>query len=138
MNPYAAYGQHPKANQTRIDVLLDLFEAALNRLAGAREALAQGDHTAAEPLLARAQILVEAIASGLDLSRGELPHNLLRLYEFAVHSIRKGDLESIDAALKVMHTLNEGFQAIRAEAVDLERKGIIPPLQEGPTLQALA
>ena len=88
--------------------------------------------------LFRAQVLVEGIASGVRTDQGDLSHNLLRLYEFAVSAIRKGDLESIDGALKVLRTLNEGFQAIRPEAVELERNGIIPPSEEMSTVQAMA
>src|SRR6516165_6688285 len=116
MNPRVAYGQQPKSNETRIDLLLDLFDGAIDRLSKARDAVADRDIAAATPLLVRAQVLVEGIASGVRTDQGDLSHNLLRLYEFAVSAIRKGDLESIDGALKVLRTLNEGFQAIRPEA----------------------
>jgi flagellin-specific chaperone FliS len=138
MNPRVAYGQQPKSNETRIDLLLDLFDGAIDRLSKARDAVADRDIAAATPLLVRAQVLVEGIASGVRTDQGDLSHNLLRLYEFAVSAIRKGDLESIDGALKVLRTLNEGFQAIRPEAVELERNGIIPPSEEMSTVQAMA
>ena len=97
MNPYRAYQQQTSSHPTRIDMLLALYDATISRLEGGRLALEQQDQATAKALLARAQVLVGGLAAGVDIGQGEIPLNFLRLYEFALYSIRLGTVEGIDA-----------------------------------------
>ena len=138
MNPYRAYQQQTGFGMSRIDMLLALYDGALERLGQACYLLGKGELREAQPLLARVQVLVGGLASGVDASGGTIPQNLLRLYEFVVHCCQAGNLDKVEAALRVMRTLQEGMQAIRPEAMQLERDGQIPALDTSPALQATA
>ena len=135
MNPYAAYQTQANQGWTRIDVVLALFDGAIERLEKALEALRQNDADAVLTLTQRARLIVGELAASLDLSYGELPQNLMRLYEFVLYSVGQGGSDKLEAAVKVLRNLREGFQGIREEAVQLERSGQIPPVEEMRSIQ---
>ena len=116
MNPYSTYMQQQTVGWTRIDLLLALYNGAIERLTKAREELERGDALAATSLLVRAQLIVAELAAGIDLRHGELPRNLLRLYTFAAQRIQLGKTENIDEVLRILNILREGMQGIRGEA----------------------
>src|SRR5205085_7402956 len=124
--------------ETRVDLLLSLFERAVVRLRQAHEALTQQQPDLACELLVKAEILVQAIASGVNLDQGPLAQDLLRLYEFALFAIREATPEKVDAALQVLSSLHEAFRQIREEASELERKGLIPRAAETSAIEAIA
>jgi flagellar protein FliS len=136
MNPFHAYKQQELAGWTRIDLLLALFDGAIERLDKAIPLLRQRDRKNAAPLLARASLIVNGLASGLDKDLGEVPENLLRLYEFVTHAIRTQRFDHLEAATRVLRTLREGFQGIRQEALQMERSGAIPPANSSLMLGA--
>lgn len=130
MNAYRAYRRpEPSAAWTRIDLLLALYDGALERLQKAEAALRQGDEAAAVPLLVRAQLIVSGLASGVrsDGTNEEMAANMLRLYEYVTHELRQPRLAGIENARKVLATLREGFETIRGEAAELERSGRLQP-----------
>jgi flagellar protein FliS len=129
MNPYRAYQQQQSlTGWSRIDMLLALYDGAIERLDKAMSLLNQGQEKAAEPLLTRVQLIVGALVTGMVENGSEIQTNLFRLYEFVLHSIRTGGVDNLRAAKNTMNTLREGFQGIRSEAVHLERSGTIPPI----------
>jgi flagellin-specific chaperone FliS len=140
MNPYQKYRrQEEVANWTRADLLLALFDKSLERLDRAEASLLAGDEIAATGQLAKAQLSVMALASGVNVEANpESGTNMLRLYEFVVNELRKPRVEGIANARKVLRTLREGFEAIRAEANELERAGQIPPLDQVQMVLATA
>lgn len=138
MNPLSVYEQQQNVGWTRIDMLLSLYDAVVDRLEQAVTALRNNDPEAARPHLVRAQLIVNDLAAGVDLSYGEIPLNCLRLYEFALHSLGVGTLEKVEGTLTVLRNLREGFQGIRDEAVQMERNGQIPPIDTVRTVQTTA
>ena len=112
---------------TRIDLLLALYDGALERLDKAEVALRDGNVSDALPLLTRVQLIVSAMASGVrpDVNE-EMATNMLRLYEYVSHELSQPRVEGIVNARKILRTLREGFEAIRDEANDLERSGRLP------------
>lgn len=138
MNPHLAYQQQRLFGWTRIDMLLALYERAIDRLERARTALEHRDATAAGTLLVDAQVLLYGLVSGVNVEYGELPENFLRLYEFVLQNIRLGGVEKLAEAVQILNTLRTGLQEIRAEAVQLERAGEIPPLEATLAVQATA
>lgn len=119
-------------------MLLALFGGAIERLEGAATALREGRAFAALPLLAKAQLIVSQLAGGVNAEAGEVSVNLIRLYEFASHCIATQDPARLDDAARVLGNLKEGFDAIRDEAVELERKGEIPSIDVGHLVQLTA
>jgi flagellin-specific chaperone FliS len=138
MNPYAAYAKPQSVDMTRIDMLLSLYDGAIEQLEQAVGALRKQEPNAAQPFLVRAQLIIGGLASGLNLGDGELPINMLRLFEFAADSIRIGNAERIEGSLNVLRTLREGFEEIRPQAIALERAGTIPPVDAVKLVSATA
>ena len=58
MNPYQTYQQHRTFAFTRVDMVLALYDAAIERLDKARLALESNDEAAAQAPLLRAQRIV--------------------------------------------------------------------------------
>lgn len=129
MNPYKAYQKaEPTAGWTRIDMLLALYDGAVERLDRAAAAVKAGTPEAAVPLLARVQLIVSELAAGVRVDVDEqLGPNYLRLYEFVADRLRKPEAGRIADARKILATLREGFEAIREEARELERTGKLAP-----------
>lgn len=139
MNPHKAYqAQCSTPGLSRIDTLLGLYDAAIDALAKAMPILGTNDATAAAPLLGRARLALSGLAGGVDPSYGELSRNMMRLYEFVIHSLAQGTTASVASALSVLETLREGLQQIRPDALALERGGAIPPVGSVPQFQASA
>ena len=83
------------------------------------------------PQIAKTQLIVNELASGVRVEiNPEANTNMLRLYEFVVTELSKPRVEGIANARKVLRTLREGFEGIRAEANELERTGKVPALDQ--------
>jgi flagellin-specific chaperone FliS len=121
MNAVQAYRQQRTLGWSRIDKVLALFELAIDRSEAALAALVANERSKALPLLARAQLAVHGLSCGLDLSQGELPLNLRRLYEFVVHGLSTAEPALVTAAVNVLRTLRDGFAGIRDEAARIEQ-----------------
>jgi flagellar biosynthetic protein FliS len=138
MNPYRAYEQSGTTRTTRVDMILALYDGAIASVENGRSALLANDAARAYSLLMKAQQFIEGLAAGLDLSQVEATINLLRLFEFCAHCVGSGSPEKLEAAVKVLKTLREGYQEIRTEAIRLERTGEIPPLESTCLVRATA
>ncbi|QJW98003.1 flagellar protein FliS [Frigoriglobus tundricola] len=130
MKPYQRYRRLDDAvHQTRMDALLALLDKVLERLDKAETALRAGNTTAAVPEIAKAQLIVVALASGVRAHvNTEINMTILRLYEFAVRHLTTPSLEGIATARTAIRTLRNGFEPLRTEANELERAGTIPAL----------
>jgi flagellar protein FliS len=138
VNPYATYQQQTTPAWTRIDMLLALFDGGIERCEQALAALQRQDLRGAKNLLAKARLIVLGLASGVVPDGDRVTTTMLQLYEYAQHALAQGSIEDVQGALNVLRILREGFQKIRDEAVDLERRGLIPSIQSTSTLQVLA
>lgn len=133
MNPYLAYRQTQSqaVAGTRIDLLLALYDKAVERLTSAEDSLLGGDRPHALPLIAKAQLIVMELAAGIrtdvDPTMGT---NMLRLYEFVTHELAAGGIDNLRNVLRVLTTLRDGFRAVRDEAVTLEKTGRIPAVDD--------
>ncbi len=127
MNPYQKYRrQDEPTGWTRMDMLLALYDKALERLDRAQAALVAGDPGTALPQLAKTQLIVTELAAGVRVEvNPEANTNMLRLYEFVAHALARATVEGIESSRKVLRTLREGFEAVRTEANELERSGRI-------------
>jgi flagellar secretion chaperone FliS len=139
MNPLAAYKQASITTATRIDLLLALYDGAIERIAVAMNCLRDGQPSAAFEHIARAQLIVSGITTGIrtDIAP-QLGVSILRLLEFVVYQLAQNNLDGLSAALNVMNNLREGFNTIRPEAIQLERSGQIPPVDANSAFQAIA
>lgn len=128
MNPLAAYKRQQHRTTPRIDLILALYRKALQNLRQARQALAEGHPDVARPLLVNTQLIVSGLASELPAYQDESAANFLRLYEFVAHQMVEGTIASVDAATKVLRPLLDSFEAVRDQALTLEKQGLIPAL----------
>ena len=139
MNPHAAYRQLAVTASTRIDLLLALYDGAIERVTAALNCLRAGDSNGAVTHIARAQLIVSGLSSGVVPQQApELCANILRLYEYVAHRLTQANIAALSSALEVLGNLRDGFQAIRTEAINLERAGHIPPVTADSTVSSLA
>lgn len=140
MNPYNAYRRSEEpTGWTRMDLLLALYDKALERLDKAAAALAAGDGNAAIPLIAKTQLIVVELASGVRLDVDEeRGTNMIRLYEYVGNELRTPSEVGIANARAVLSTLREGFEAVRDEANHLERTGSLSAAGNLRMVQATA
>jgi flagellar protein FliS len=137
MKPYRSYQVSSTATLTRIDMLLALYDRAIDRLEQAHRSLVKGKRRAALTLLLRAQGLVMGLASGVN-PHSEIAGKILPLFSFVVTAISLVTPEKVEASIRILATLREGFRAIRSEAFDLERQGVITPISSTSLLHTLA
>lgn len=131
MNAYQAYRRPEPAGWTRMDLLLALYDKALERLDRAEAALAAGDpHPAVQQLL-KVQFTLTELSAGVNLDANpELGTNLLRLYEYVAHELKAPNADGIRNARKVLRTLREGFEGVREEGNAVERRGAVPAAEQ--------
>ena len=132
MKPQHAYQQSRHVGVPRVDMILSLYDEVCDRLQRAQ----QGDAAAKSKCLTEAKIIVSGLALGVDAASGELGSHFIRLYEFVLHCLASSEPRFVDA-LEVMQILREGFHGARAQALTLERNGVIPPLDRNHSIQAM-
>lgn len=132
MNPYQKYRrQEETTGWTRMDLLLALYDKALERLDRAEAALRSGDEPTAITQMAKTQLIVTELAAGVRVEvNPEVNTNMLRLYEHVVTELSKPQLKGIENARKILRTLREGFEGVRAEANEMERTGKVPSMNQ--------
>lgn len=133
---------------TRIDMLLVLLDEIIRVLGelndscdqAAKRQNNQHDGAGSDDTHSwrRAELLVGALMSGVNLEAGTVAISCLRLYEFVHHVVHNRKREKLAAAIKVVQTIREGFQAVRQHAIELEREGAIPPLEVSLTCSLTA
>jgi len=125
MNPRDAYRQSYSPGWTRVDMLLALFDGALERLEMAAASIRAGDHATGTRLLTRAQLIVCELAGGID------PHyahatEFGRMYGLASRAIAENTPEGAEAAARVLRAMRQTVAPLREEAARLEREGALP------------
>lgn len=124
---------------TRIELLLALYDTAVERVAVAITALRDGDLFEARHRLTQAQLIVTELSAGVRVDiDSETSTTILRLYEYVAYQLALAKVDSCSAALKILFTLREGFQAVRDDAIGLERSGQIPTVAATHALSAIA
>ena len=137
MHAYQMSRQQQVTQMPRIDLILSVYDGVLERLSRARPLLVS--HSAeARQLLNTCQVAIAGMAGGIDPTADDVAANLHRLYEFVVHCLAQGSAAKIGDAVAVLETMREGFEAIRTQAVELERQGQIPALDQSTNVQVLA
>jgi flagellin-specific chaperone FliS len=137
MNAYKAYQHSQNLGLARIDLILSAYDGVKQRLEQARAALAGNPEEARKRLL-QARLIISSLASATVANTNDVGNNFARLYEFILHCLESPSENSILDALQVLTTLQEGFQTIRTQALELERQGHIEPLERTHSVQTLA
>ena len=129
MNPHLKY-RNAKANSwTRIDMLLVIYEAAIEALDRGIAILESQDHSHLMHARIDAQRKVLLIAEGLSIDEDPTAAHIMNLCIFVLDQIQTDLLEQWKTSVKLIETLHQGFQEIADDARELERTGQIPQLQ---------
>ncbi len=134
----SAYKQSQSTSKTHIDTIITLYRKALSYLERARLALVDNRPELAKPYLLNTQTIVMALASNLPAYKDEGAANFFRLYEFVAFQMGQGEIDNVDAAVRILRILLEGFEAKHDKALALEMQGEIPPLEGGSALSLTA
>jgi flagellin-specific chaperone FliS len=130
MNTAHAYRQdrHEPCAWYRIDLLLAAYDGTIDRIEQAQSLLKDGDRQAAWPLIVRAQRIILELYGGLNLRYGVIPENMQKLYLYTLYCLSFGDREHLDSAESILRRIREGLRDVRDEAVELEVRGELHPV----------
>src|SRR5947209_8640353 len=112
-----SYEHQQAPTMPRIDVILTLYDYVLQTLDRA-EQLASMHSGETEQLVHRAQVIIGAIAAGIDPNSQDAAR-LLPLYEYLLHCMREPSPPSLQSAREVLQTLRDGFKEVRGRAIEL-------------------
>ena len=129
MNPHLKYRNAKAIAWTRIDMLLVIYEAAIEALDRGITILKSHDHSHLLQARLDAQRKVLLIAEGLSIDEDPTAAHIMSLCIFVLDQVQTDSLEQWKTSVKLIETLHEGFQEIADEARELERTGKIPQLQ---------
>ena len=128
MNPYAQYQATQSYSWTRIDMLILVYNQAVATLNEGATLLAESPSAGLGSVQLKAMRTLLAIAEGLNLAKGDLPIQVLRLVVFAIDQVATRSPEAWRSAAQVMDTLRAGFLEIQDQARKDEFEGRIPAL----------
>jgi len=138
MPSYGTYRANQLRNWTRIEMLLALYDAAIDRIEQAQQAFSQQRPTEARRLLLRAERIVVELLAGLAADGSELTSNLRKLYLYVLDALARETEHDMEAAAHVLRTLKEGWERIAPEAIEKERRGEIPPVADTKQIELSA
>lgn len=124
-----AYGEQQANAWTRIEMLIAIYDGAIDRIRRAESALASSDDSAAEEHRLAAQQLVLQLISGIDLQFGTLAAQVHSLCVHVASELNQTTQQSLSHCGRVLWKLRDGFEGIRGEAIELEASGAIPNLR---------
>jgi flagellar protein FliS len=99
------------ASPERLVVML--FNGAIRRVDDARHAIAAGDRSETHSHLIVAQEIITELRGALDLTAGDVAHNLNRVYEYLHHLLVQANLKKepapLDECLEHLHGLRDAW-----------------------------
>jgi flagellin-specific chaperone FliS len=138
MHPYLACQPRPAGGLARLDLVLALLDGLIDRAEQAARLLGQGDGSAARSVLVNARGLLDRLVGSGAAGGSEVTTSLLHLYDFVGRRLGTGRVEQVEESLPILRRLRDGFMAIRAQALELERQGLRGATDRPGPLQASA
>ena len=132
LNGVEEYQTAATGGWTRIEMLLEIYQHAIDQMTAADLALKSDDKSRSRFHLLKSQNAVFAIFSGLN-TEDEIGMNVARLCHFVFSCIESRNLKD---GITILKTLKDGFEQIRLEANKLEAEGEIPELDNVQEIQA--
>ncbi len=120
---------------TRIEVLLALYDRAIESVKLASQAYAEGDSNLALRSTIEANKYVLGLLSGLDSDQCPIAFGIEQILVFVMVKLEQKEL---DQAQRFLEELRESFSQIKDEAIELEKQGQIPPLADANVLDTVA
>lgn len=114
------YQQTQVMTSSRIQVVVLLYDAAIQAIELARVGIESNDPREKGRFLGRAISIVGELNSVLDFEQGgEIAHSLHRLYEYMLSELvmanARNDARRLDGPLRCMTTLREGWREIAGQ-----------------------
>ena len=120
---------------SRIDLLLMLYDRALNAVEACEIAFEADDQVAFVKHELTTRKTIMAILAGLKPDESEVAFNIARLLHYVTFTF---DQRNFAAAKKILGQIHEGFSQIEQEANELENQGVIEPLPESDQFESMA
>lgn len=112
---------------TRVEMLIALYDRAIEHLRMTAAASKAGDLSTASSEQFQAQKMLFGLFAGLKLDESEVAANIGRLLSFVMDCLVKKDYPP---AIKILENLRDSFAAVRDEANRQEQAGAIPSLNQ--------
>jgi flagellar secretion chaperone FliS len=118
----ASYRRTQVQSRTPLELVVMLYDGALQSLSGARDAIERGNIPARRDAISRALSIISELQSTLNLEEGgTVAASLDELYEFSsrrlLDAAMKNDVTPIDEVSRVFTTLRNAWQTIAAAPV---------------------
>lgn len=120
---------------TRIEMLLELYDRTILAVESTKLAYESSDENATAVNRVSANRLLLGLYSGLDVDRCAIAGNVGRLLLFVMTQVAANEF---DVAIDYLHRLQSSFAEIKDLAIDLEKKGQIPPVVSAKMLDTVA
>jgi flagellar protein FliS len=120
MSKLNAYRKTSVTTASKEQILIMLYEAAINHLKRAAESCQKNDYAAKGVAVGKAHDIVNELSNTLDFEvGGEVARNLESLYVFIIQQITQGNIQNdpakFDEARKIMENLLEGWKGAVAQ-----------------------
>jgi len=140
IDPLKEYSQSSVAGEGQLKLIIMLYEGATRFLSQAKQNIKRGEIEAAHNNLTKAKRIIVHFLYTTNPESGELAMNLHQLYVFlfekiALANIHKDD-KDVDAALRIINKLLEGWKELQQQAAPATAPSVEPPHGGGLSLRA--
>lgn len=115
-NQYEVYRQRAVETASPAKLLIMLYDGAIRFLQQGKAGLEDGDLEKANVHLLKVQDILSELMVSLDLSQGEIPENLYKLYDFYLHEVIKANIEKNTAYLEPVEDFLRVYRDMWIEA----------------------
>lgn len=111
----SGYKQTVYATTDRVQIVLMLYDGALNHLKIAQQKIESGDIMTKATHLTKATMIITELSNVLDMEKGgEISNNLRRLYDYVLNQLLQAnmnnDVQSIKNAVRVVGILRDAWK----------------------------
>ena len=111
----SGYKQTVYATTDKVQIVLMLYDGALNHLKIAQQKIESGDIMTKATHLTKATMIITELSNVLDMKKGgEISNNLRRLYDYVLNQLLQAnmnnDVQSIKNAVRVVGILRDAWK----------------------------
>jgi len=111
----SGYKQTVYATTDKVQIVLMLYDGALNHLKIAQQKIESGDIITKATHLTKATMIITELSNVLDMEKGgEISNNLRRLYDYVLNQLLQAnmnnDVQSIKNAVRVVGILRDAWK----------------------------
>jgi len=110
-----AYRRSVIQTTDRVEIIMMLYDGAVNQLRLAREDMENGDIMSKGIRLSKATAIITELSNALDMEKGEeVAKNLRSIYDFVlrrlIHANLRNDIKAVDEACEVISIIRDGWR----------------------------